>query len=145
MKEKKVKVEPDLGAIPQTKTTYWYIRSGYYKPFAFDLFEEVWCGSISDLYRLAKGNVYLDRKEAEKTLDILNSRLEKLRLQAVEARLKECLAEEEAKSEVETSGHKALHEKKKKHLTVKEKAEQYENNKKKRVARNKSPHPDIIS
>lgn len=146
MKEKKVKVESDLGSIPEIKTIYWYIRSGYYAPFIFVLCEEEWTGSTSDLYRLAKGNVYLNRDEAEETLDILNSRLERLKLQALNARQEERLAEEKARKKAEAAERKRLREeengKEKKKLTQKEKAAQYESGKKKRAK--KSPHPDII-
>ena len=146
MKEKKVKVESDLGSIPEIKTNYWHIRSGYYAPFIFVLCEEQWIGSMSDLYRLAKGNVYLNRDEAEEALDILNSRLERLKLQVLNARQEERLAEEKARKKAEAAERKRLRDeengKEKKKLSQKEKAAQYESGKKKRVK--KSPHPDII-
>lgn len=138
----KVKVDPDLGAIPEIKQTYWYVRSCYYKPFGFVLIEEEWTGSTSDLYRLTKGNVYLDKAEADKVVFMLNQRFEQLQQMSVDARQKERLAEEAAKKKAEAAERKRLREeeKKKKKLSQSDKAKQYENNKK----RKKSPHPDIV-
>ena len=139
----KAKVDPDLGSIPEIKTQYWYVRSCYYKPYGFVLVEEEWTGNTSDLYRLARGNVFLDYKEAVKYNNMLNDRFEKLNRMTLDARQKEKLAEEAARKKAEAAERKRLREeeKKKKKLSQSERAIMYENNKKKRK---KSPHPDVI-
>jgi len=140
--KKQVKVEPDLGLIPEIKTQYWYVRSSM-MTMDFVLVETEWIGSFSDLFRLAKGNVYLDRNEAISVQNMLNDRLYELRDKCADEKQKERLAAELERKKLEAAERKRLREesakKPKKKLSREEKAKQYENNKKK-----KSPHPDII-
>ena len=134
----KAKVDPDLGLIPDIKTQYWYVRSSYYKPYGFNLVEEEWTGSTSDLYRLAKGNVFLVKKEAIKFQNTLNERFDKLNQISSDARQKERLAEEAARKKAEAAERKRLREEEKKKLSQSEKTIKQEKKKK------KSPHPDLI-
>lgn len=140
MKKKEVKVEPGLGSIPEIKTTYWYVRSNM-MTMDFVLIETEWVGSFSDLFRLTKGNVYLDYNEAISVQNMLNDRLYKLRDKCADEKQKERLAAELAQKKLEAAERKRLREEEKKKLSQSERAIMYENNKKKRK---KSPHPDVI-
>lgn len=136
------KKQQNSGVIPEIKTRYWYLRSNFYPPYGFIIVESEWNGSISDLHRLAKGNVYLDYKDAVNCSNILNSRFRELSQKIVNARQRERLAEEAARKKAEALERKRLRDEEKKKLTQADKARQYENNKKKK--QKKSPHPDII-
>lgn len=144
MKEK-VKVEPEVGLIPQPKTMYWYVRSCM-QTHRFKVMECEWIGGMSDLLRLAKGNVCLKKEDAESLCHQLNCRLEMLTRACENAHQKEQLEEEKARKKAEAAERKRLRDeengKEKKKLSQKEKAAQYESGKKKRAK--KSPHPDII-
>lgn len=152
-----VKVEPGIGSVPVIKTQYWYVRSNYMQDH-FVVQETEWVGGISDLFRLAKGNVYLNREEAEKVCDQLNNRLDKIRY-TIDSKHQQCKLKEEAeRKKREAAERKAEREKKeakKKKAVLSDaerkairkteellKSEAYEKRKKKR--QEKSPHPDII-
>lgn len=138
-----VKVEPGIGSVPVIKTQYWYVRSNYMQDH-FVVQETEWVGGISDLFRLAKGNVYLTEKEANEVATTLNDRLDSLKSISENARQREMLLEEKARKKAEAAERKRLREENKRSLDQKEREHQYENNKKKREAKKKSPHPDII-
>lgn len=138
-----VKVEPGIGSVPVIKTQYWYVRSNYMQDH-FVVQETEWVGGISDLFRLAKGNVYLTEKEANEVATTLNDRLDSLKSISENARQMEMLLEEKARKKAEAAERKRLREESKRSLDQKEREQQYENNKKKREAKKKSPHPDII-
>lgn len=138
-----VKVEPGIGSVPVIKTQYWYVRSNYMQDH-FVVQETEWVGGISDLFRLAKGNVYLTEKEANEVATTLNDRLDSLKSISENARQREMLLEEKARKKAEAAERKRLREESKRSLDQKEREHQYENNKKKREAKKKSPHPDII-
>lgn len=138
-----VKVEPGIGSVPVIKTQYWYVRSNYMQNH-FVVQETEWVGGISDLFRLAKGNVYLTEKEANEVATTLNDRLDSLKSISENARQREMLLEEKARKKAEAAERKRLREESKRSLDQKEREQQYENNKKKREAKKKSPHPDII-
>lgn len=138
-----VKVEPGIGSVPEINTQYWYIRSNYMQDH-FVVQETEWVGGISDLFRLAKGNVYLTEKEANEVATTLNDRLDSLKSISENARQREMLLEEKARKKAEAAERKRLREESKRSLDQKEREQQYENNKKKREAKKKSPHPDII-
>lgn len=138
-----VKVEPGIGSVPVIKTQYWYVRSNYMQDH-FVVQETEWVGGISDLFRLAKGNVYLTEKEANEVATTLNDRLDSLKSISENARQREMLLEEKARKKAEAAERKRLREESKRSLDQKEREQQYENNKKKREAKKKGPHPDII-
>ena len=150
-----IKVEPELGSIPEVKTQYWYICSCMCS-HSFKVHESEWIGGMSDSLRLAKGNVYLTQKEAEAVCDQLNARLESIRNRIDGERQKQRIKEELARKRQEAAERKAAREEEaKKSMKISDsekkairknselvKAKAYEKGKKKRKA--KSPHPDII-
>ena len=157
MKETKLNIEPELGSIPAKGTKVWYIRANMIA-HKFIVVETEWIGGVSDLLRMAKGNVFFSEKEANKVESQLNSRLEKLKEITQSAEFKQKLAEEAARKKAEAEERKrkreeAMTEKqaaildgspsgKKKTYTLssQERAIKYEVNKN----RKKSPHPDVI-
>ena len=141
MKEK-VKVEPEVGLIPQPKTMYWYVRSCM-QTHRFKVMECEWIGGMSDLLRLAKGNVYLKKEDAESLCHQLNCRLEMLTRACENAHQKEQLEEDKARKKAEAAERKRIRDLEKKKLDKEAKKKailQAEFSKKKK----KSPHPDII-
>lgn len=141
MKEK-VKVEPEVGLIPQPKTMYWYVRSCM-QTHRFKVMECEWIGGMSDLLRLAKGNVCLNKEDAESLCHQLNCRLEMLTRACENAHQKEQLEEEKARKKAEAAERKRVRDLEKKKLDKEAKKKailQAEFSKKKK----KSPHPDII-
>lgn len=141
MKEK-VKVEPEVGLVPQPKTMYWYIRSCM-QTHRFKVMECEWIGGMSDLLRLAKGNVCLKKEDAESLCHQLNCRLEMLTRACENAHQKEQLEEEKARKKAEAAERKRIRDLEKKKLDKEAKKKailQAEFSKKKK----KSPHPDII-
>jgi len=141
MKEK-VKVEPEVGLIPQPKTMYWYVRSCM-QTHRFKVMECEWIGGMSDLLRLAKGNVCLKKEDAESLCHQLNCRLEMLTRACENAHQKEQLEEEKARKKAEAAERKRIRDLEKKKLDKEAKKKailQAEFSKKKK----KSPHPDII-
>ena len=161
MKETKLNIEPELGSIPAKGTKVWYIRANMIA-HKFLVVETEWIGGVSDLLRMAKGNVFFSEKEANEAESRLNSRLEKLKEITQSAEFKQKLAEEAARKKAEAEERKRKREKataekqaakestildgspsgkKKTHApSSKERALKYEANKNKK----KSPHPDII-
>lgn len=157
MKETKLNIEPELGSIPAKGTKVWYIRANMIA-HKFLVIETEWIGGVSDLLRMAKGNVFFSEKEANEAESRLNSRLEKLKEITQSAEFKQKLAEEAARKKAEAEERKrkreeAMAEKqaaildgspsgKKKTYTLssQERAIKYEAIKN----RKKSPHPDII-
>lgn len=141
MKEK-VKVEPEVGLIPQPKTMYWYVRSCM-QTHRFKVMECEWIGGMSDLLRLAKGNVCLKKEDAESLCHQLNCRLQMLTRACENAHQKEQLEEEKARKKAEAAERKRIRDLEKKKLDKEAKKKailQAEFSKKKK----KSPHPDII-
>ena len=152
-----IKIEPEVGSIPEIKTQYWYIWSCMCS-HCFKVKETEWIGGMTDSLRLAKGNVYLDRHEAEKVCYQLNDRLDKIRCTIDAEHQKRKLAEEAARKKREAEERKAKREKeeaKKKKAALSEaerrairrteelaKSKAYERSKEKK--QKKSPHPDII-
>lgn len=150
-----VKVEPGIGSIPEIKTTYYYVYSCMIS-HSFTVKETEWIGGFSDSLRLAKGNVYLNIKQAYEVCDQLNARLESIRNRIDGERQKQRLKEELARKRQEAAERKAAREEEaKKSMKISDsekkairknselvKAKAYEKGKKKRKA--KSPHPDII-
>ena len=157
MNETQVKIEPEVGSIPDIKTRYWYIWSCMCT-HCFKVKESEWIGGMSDSLRLAKGNVYFTQEEAEKVCYQLNNRLDKIRGIIDAAHQKRRLVEEAERKKREAAERKAEREKKeakKKKVELSDaekkairkteellKSEAYERGKKKRKA--KSVHPDII-
>ena len=161
MKETKLNIEPELGSIPAKGTKVWYIRANMIA-HKFIVVETEWIGGVSDLLRMAKGNVFFSEKEANEFESQLNSRLEKLKEITQSAEFKQKLAEEAAHKKAEAEERKRKREeamaekqaakegaildgspsgKKKTHtLSSQERAIKYEAMKN----RKKSPHPDII-
>ncbi len=157
MKETKLNIKPELGSIPAKGTKVWYIRANMIA-HKFIVVETEWIGGVSDLLRMAKGNVFFSEKEANEVESQLNSRLEKLKEITQSAEFKQKLAEEAARKKAEAEERKrkreeAMAEKqaaildgspsgKKKTYTLssQERAIKYEAIKN----RKKSPHPDII-
>lgn len=141
MKEK-VKVEPEVGLIPQPKTMYWYVRSCM-QTHRFKVMECEWIGGMSDLLRLAKGNVCLKKEDAESLCHQLNCRLQMLTRACENAHQKEQLEEEKARKKAEAAERKRIRDLEKKKLDKEAKKKailKAEFDKKKK----KSPHPDII-
>lgn len=146
MKEEQVKVEPEVGAIPEIKQTYWYVASSLQDKGGFRVIEAEWIGGMSDSLRLTKGNVYLDIKDANFACMQLNERYEKIRNAINGERQKERIAEEVARKKEEAAKKKAEREKnvvKPVKYTTEERVAIYEKGKAKR-ARKQSPHPDVI-
>ena len=157
MKETKLNIEPELGSIPAKGTKVWYIRANMIA-HKFIVVETEWIGGVSDLLRMAKGNVFFSEKEANEVESQLNSRLEKLKEITQSAEFKQKLAEEAASKKAEAEERKRKREeamaekqaaildgspsgKKKTHtLSSQERAIKYEAMKN----RKKSPHPDVI-
>ena len=157
MKETKLNIEPELGSIPAKGTKVWYIRANMIA-HKFLVIETEWIGGVSDLLRMAKGNVFFSEKEANEVESQLNSRLEKLKEITQSAEFKQKLAEEAASKKAEAEERKRKREeamaekkaaildgspsgKKKTHtLSSQERAIKYEAMKN----RKKSPHPDVI-
>ena len=161
MKENQFSVEPGLGSIPAKGTKVWYIRANMIA-HKFLVIETEWIGGVSDLLRMAKGNVFFSEKEANEVESQLNSRLEKLKEITQSAEFKQKLAEEAAHKKAEAEERKRKREeamaekqaakesvildgspsgKKKKYtLSSQERAIKYEGIKN----RKKSPHPDVI-
>lgn len=133
-------IETEKGAIPEIKTTYWYLRSNTMTN-DFVIVETEWIGGISDLFRLAKCNVYLDKNDAIEAQRLFNERLSELVDLCADAKQKERLKEEADKKKQAAAEKKREREKNliKKPTRI-ELAERYEQNKKKK----KSPHPDIV-
>ncbi len=151
MEEQEVKVEPAVGLIPEPKTTYWYIRSNMISN-DFKVLETTWIGGVSDSLRLAKGNVYLSKDDADAVCEQLNDRL-KCIIDTIEgSRQRERIEEEKARKKEEAAKRKEERDKETKKLTEEDKklkeehinyrALRYEANKKRR--KEKSKHPDII-
>lgn len=144
-----MKVEPEIGSIPEIKATYFYIYSCMCS-HEFKVKETTWIGSMSDSLRLAKGNVFMTLKEAWDVCDQLNARLKKICETIKGQRQKERIVEEAAQKKKEAAERKAEREKNVVKLDEKEKARRYEVNKQKREKKAKaekkkvSPHPDII-
>lgn len=141
MKEK-VKVELEVGLIPQPKTMYWYVRSCM-QTHRFKVMECEWIGGMSDLLRLAKGNVCLKKEDAESLCHQLNCRLQMLTRACENAHQKEQLEEEKARKKAEAAERKRIRDLEKKKLDKEAKKKailKAEFDKKKK----KSPHPDII-
>lgn len=156
--EAQVNIEPELGSIPAKGTKVWYIRANMIA-HKFLVIETEWIGGVSDLLRMAKGNVFLSEEEANEVESQLNSRLEKLKKITQSAEFKQKLAEEAARKKAEAEERKRKREeamaekqaakegaildgspsgKKKTYaLSSQERAIKYEN-------RKKSPHPDVI-
>lgn len=157
MKENQFSVEPGLGSIPAKGTKCWYVRSNMIA-HKFIVQEAEWIGGVSDLLRMAKGNMFFSWKEANELETQLNERLEKLKALTQTDEYKQKLADDEAKKKAESEERKRKREeaiaakkaakeaaiidptakKKPKGLTTREAAIKYEAKKK------KSPHPDII-
>lgn len=159
MKETNLNIEPELGSIPQKGTKVWYVRANMIA-HKFIVVETEWIGGVSDLLRMAKGNVFFSEEEANEVESQLNSRLEKLKEITQSAEFKQKLAEEADRKKAEAEERKRKREeamaakraekeaalvdnspsgKQKKYaLSTKERALKYESRKK------KSPHPDII-
>lgn len=160
MKETKLNIEPELGSIPAKGTKVWYIRANMIA-HKFIVVETEWIGGVSDLLRMAKGNMFFSWKEANELETQLNERLEKLKALTLTEEYKKKLADDAAKKKAESEERKRQREaamaakkeakeaavidptaekakKKPKELTTREKAIKYESRKK------KSPHPDII-
>ncbi len=141
MKEK-VKVEPEVGLIPQPKTMYWYVRACM-QTHRFKVMECEWIGGMSDLLRLAKGNVFLEKDDAESLCYQLNCRLEMLSRACEDAHQKEQIEEEKNRKKAESAERKRIRDLEKKKLDKEAKKKailKAEFDKKKK----KSPHPDII-
>ena len=96
MKETKLNIEPELGSIPAKGTKVWYIRANMIA-HKFLVVETEWIGGVSDLLRMAKGNVFFSEEEANEVESQLNSRLEKLKEITQSAEFKQKLAEEAAR------------------------------------------------
>lgn len=161
MKETKLNIEPELGSIPAKGTKVWYIR-GNMIAHKFIVVETEWIGGVSDLLRMANGNVFFSEEEANEVESQLNSRLEKLKEITQSAEFKQKLAEEAASKKAEAEERKRKREdamaekqaakestildgspsgKKKTHaLSSQKRAIKYEAIKN----RKKSPHPDVI-
>jgi hypothetical protein len=159
MKENQFSIEPDLGSIPAKGTTCWYIRANMVA-HKFVIQETEWVGGVSDLLRMAKGNMFFSLEEANEVETQLNERLEKFKAITQTAEFKQKLADDEAKKKAESEERKRKREealaakraekeaalvdnspsgKQKKYaLSTKERALKYESRKK------KSPHPDIV-
>ncbi len=157
MKENQFSVEPGLGSIPAKGTKVWYVRSNMIA-HKFIVQEAEWIGGVSDLLRMAKGNVFFTEQEANEVERQLNARLEKLKKIVQSDEFKQKQAEEIAQRKAEADERKRKREeamaekkvakeaaiidptakKKPKGLTTREAAIKYEAKKK------KSPHPDII-
>ena len=161
MKETKLNIEPEVGSIPEKGTKVWYIRANMIS-HKFLVAECTWIGGVSDLLRMAKGNVFFSEEEANEVESQLNSRLEKLKEITQSAEFKKKLAEDAARKKAEAEERKRKREeamvekqaakegaildgspsgKKKTHtLSSQERAIKYEAIKN----RKKSPHPDIV-
>lgn len=109
MKETNLNIEPELGSIPQKGTKVWYIRANMIA-HKFIVVETEWIGGVSDLLRMAKGNVFFSEKEANEVERQLNSRLEKLKEITQSVEFKQKLAEEAARKKVEAEERKRKRE-----------------------------------
>ena len=131
-------IETEKGAIPEIKTVYWYLRSNTMTN-DFVIVETEWIGGFSDLFRLAKCNVYLDKNDAIEAQRLFNERLSELVDLCADAKQKERLKEEADKKKEAAAERKREREKnlvKKKPSRI----ELYKRYEKKK----KSPHPDIV-
>lgn len=145
MSEEKVKIEPDYGSVPEKGTTYFYVRSCM-QTHRFKVYETQWFGGMSDVLRLAKGNLYFTQKEANAIMLQLNVRVDKLaailgQQKVLEERKRE---QERIKAELEEKNKKKEKKPKKElrpakiQIPLSEKVAAYERNKKKRQ------HPDVL-
>ena len=161
MKETELNIEPELGSIPAKGTKVWYIRSNMVV-HKFLVTETEWIGDVSDLLRMAKGNVFFSEEEANEVERQLNVRLEKINEIVQSEEFKRKLAEDAARKKAEAEERKRKREEamaakkaakedaildgapsgKTKNYTIssQQRAVKYETQKKKK----KSPHPDII-
>lgn len=105
MKETKLNIEPELGSIPSKGTKVWYIHANMVA-HKFLVIETEWIGGVSDLLRMAKGNVFFSEEEANEVESQLNSRLEKLKEITQSAEYKQKLAEDAARNKAETEERK---------------------------------------
>lgn len=144
MKETNLNIEPELGSIPQKGTKMWYIRANMIA-HKFIVQETKWIGGVSDLLRMAKGNVFFSEQEANEVESQLNSRLEKLKEITRSTEFKQKLAEEADRKKAEAEERKrkreeAIAKKGNQTLSSRERAIKYEAKKKR-----DSLHPDIIA
>lgn len=140
-----VKVEPGLGSIPEKGTTYWYIR-GCMQTHRFKVCEMQFIGGMTEILRIAKGNFYLNQKEANNVMLQLNERVDDLArilgqkkvLEERKAEQERLAKENEVKAKAKAKTKKSTKKEKPIPMTVAEKAQAYERNKKKRI------HPDVL-
>ena len=109
MKETKLNIEPQLGSIPAKGTKVWYIRANMIA-HKFIVVEAEWIGCLSDLLRMAKGNIFFSKEEANEVESQLNSRLEKLNEITQSIEFKRKLAEDAARKKAEFEERKRKRE-----------------------------------
>ena len=138
----KTKQEPNIGSIPENKTPYFYVFSCMVT-HQFTVKETTWIDGISDMLRLAKGNVFLTNREAQQVCFALNERLFKISSLINNQHQKQRIEQDAARRKEEEEKRKA--ERKKIKYSTMQLADIYEKNKKKREKKKKSAHPDIIA
>lgn len=144
MKKTKLNIEPELGSIPAKGTRVWYIRANMIS-HKFVVVETQWIGGVSDLLRMAKGNVFFSAEEANEVESLLNSRLEKLKEITQSIEFKRKLAEDAARKKAEFEERKRKREeartqKENQTPSSRELAVKYEAKKKRDFL-----HPDVIA
>lgn len=140
--KKNVKVGHKIGLIPQPRTIYWYIRACM-QTHCFKVVECEWIGCMSDLLRLAKGNVFLVNDEADQLCDQLNHRLHMLTKMCENEHQQEFIKEEAARKKAEAAERKRIREAEKKKLEREAKKKAALKEKLDKKMKN-SPHPDVI-
>ena len=115
MIEETVKNEPSVGTIPAINSTYWYVRANMIS-HNFTVHDTTWTGGMSDVFRLTKGNVFLNEEDAYELATDLNDRMYGLRLAVLDARQQQMMAEQmkkqqEVKSLETDGGNKSKKEK----------------------------------
>lgn len=75
--------QKERSAVPKKGEHYLYIFSSMVS-HRFEIRETVWYGGFSDMFRLAKGNVFTVKRDAEETLDFMNNRLNEVILEHME-------------------------------------------------------------
>lgn len=144
MKKTKLNIELQLGSIPAKGTHVWYIRANMIS-HKFVVVETQWIGGVSDLLRMAKGNVFFSTEEANEVEGQLNSRLGKLKEITRSIEFERKLAEDAARKKAEFEERKRKREEaraKKENQTLPSRELAAKHEAKKKID---FLHPDIIA
>ena len=76
--------QKERSAVPKKGEHYLYIFASMVS-HRFEIRETVWFGGFSDIFRLAKGNVFTQKEDAEDTLKYMNNHLDEVLLSYIES------------------------------------------------------------